>query len=105
MAGDEAGCGRGGWLDQKGGGEGTAGSDAVMSTLYEGGYGVAQSEKDALVWLEKSVDGGRQGSDEAAGAVYENGTFGVTPDKEKARLLKKKAAEVKKAVFPDYAVM
>ena len=38
-------------------------------------------------------------------AVYENGTFGVTPDKEKARLLKKKAAEVKKAVFPDYAVM
>ena len=24
----------------------------VMSTLYEGGYGVAQSEKDALVWLE-----------------------------------------------------
>lgn len=77
----------------------------VMSTLYEGGYGVAQSEKDALVWLEKSVDAGDREAMRRLTAVYENGTFGVTPDKEKARLLKKKAAEVKKAVFPDYAVM
>ena len=55
----------------------------VMSTLYEGGYGVAQSEKDALVWLEKSVDAGDREAMRRLAAVYENGTFGVTPDKEK----------------------
>ena len=38
-------------------------------------------------------------------AVYENGTFGVQPDREMARSLKRKAAVAMKAVFPDYAVM
>ena len=77
----------------------------MMSRLCEGGYGVPKSEKDALVWLKKSAAAGDREAMRRLAAVYENGTFGVTPDMTLARSLKKKAAVVKKAVFPDYVVM
>jgi TPR repeat protein len=64
-----------------------------LALMYHGGLGVAADEATALRWYQKSARNGYPWAQEYLAIAYQEGWFGLKPDREKSRLWLKKLEE------------
>ncbi len=72
---------------------GNAEAMSILGTMYLLGEGVKEDGREAVVWLQRSIDGGYEGAVSVLGMALATGKAGIKIDLPKARELLTQCAE------------
>lgn len=72
---------------------GNAEAMSILGTMYLLGEGVKEDGREAVTWLQRSIDGGYEGAVSVLGMALATGKAGIKIDLPKARVLLTQCAE------------